>query len=131
MKIIITSGKLIKDIQDDFSRVFPFLKIEFFKISGNKTRETINRISNLLPVGNVHKVTSPKQLIVSPLMTVKDFESDFENKFGMGVQLYRKSGNTWLGITMTDTWTIKQQDDQGNEISKIVQLSAISRCFTS
>ena len=120
MKIIITPEKLIKDIQDEFSSAFPFLRVEFFKKSTPKTRDMVHKISNLLPLGNVDKVTGSKEVVVSPLMTVKDFENDFETQFGMGVHLYRKSGNSWLEITITDRWTMKQQDDRGNEISMIV-----------
>jgi hypothetical protein len=31
--------------------------------------------------------------------------------------VFRKSGNLWLETTMTDDWTLQQQNDHGYEIS--------------
>lgn len=121
MKIIITSEKLIKDIQDEFNMVFPFLRIEFFMKSNRKSKETVDKISNLLTIGNAYKIKEPKKIEISPFMTVKDLGKDFEKQFGTTIQLYRKLGNLWLEITFTDTWTMKQQDDRGHEISNIIK----------
>lgn len=54
---------------------------------------------------------------ITPLMTVKELENKCEEQFGILVQVYRKSGNVWLETSMTDNWTIKQQNDQGSEIT--------------
>jgi len=125
MNIIITSEKLIHEIQDEFNKLFPFLKIEFFIKSVINSKETINKISSLLTIGNVDKTRGSKEMEVSPCMTVKEFENNFENKFGMYAQLYRKSGNLWQEITITDNWTMQQQDEAGNEISTIINRDSL------
>jgi len=125
MNIIITSEKLIHEIQDEFNKLFPFLKIEFFIKSVINSKETINKISSLLTIGNVDKTRGSKEMEVSPYMTVKEFENNFENKFGMYAQLYRKSGNLWQEITITDNWTMQQQDEAGNEISTIINRDSL------
>jgi len=125
MNIIITSEKLIHEIQDEFNKLFPFLKIEFFIKSVINSKETINKISSLLTIGNGDKTRGSKEMEVSPYMTVKEFENNFENKFGMYAQLYRKSGNLWQEITITDNWTMQQQDEAGNEISTIINRDSL------
>ena len=120
MTIIITTEKLIKEIQEEFNKLFPFLRIEFFIKSNYKSREAVIKASGMHTVANIYNSLKLPTIEISPCTIVKDFENDFENKFGMYVQLYRKSGNLWQEITITDTWTMKQQDRTGNEISNII-----------
>ena len=117
MSIIITSEKLIEEIQEEFTHMFPFLKIEFFSKTIIKSKEAINKISNRLNFGYADNIGNLKKIVISPLMTVKDFEKDVEKKFGMYMQLYRRSANLWLEVTITDAWTIKQQDEIACEIN--------------
>jgi len=50
-------------------------------------------------------------------MTVKELEKIFEDRLGLSVLVYRKSGNLWLEPTMTDNWTLAQQNENGRQIS--------------
>ena len=57
-----------------------------------------------------------------PLQTVilklqNELEKIFKDQFGLAVQVFRKSGNLWLETTMTDNWTLQQQNNHGKEIS--------------
>lgn len=120
MTIIITSEMLIKEIQEKFNKAFPFLKIEFFIKTIQTSKDSIKKVSNLLPVGYAHQINQFKKITISPSTIVKNFELEVEKTFNMYVQLYRKSGNLWLEITITNNWTMKQQDETGNEISMFI-----------
>jgi len=50
-------------------------------------------------------------------MTVAELEKMITEKYGMNVQVVRRSGNIWLETTMTDDWTLQQQNDHGREIT--------------
>jgi len=50
-------------------------------------------------------------------MKVIDLEKMFKNRFNLSAQVFRKSGNLWLETTMTDNWTLLQQNNHGREIS--------------
>ena len=63
------------------------------------------------------------ELLVFDSMTVGQFEKSFLEKFGVMVQVSRKSGTVWLETTMTDRWTLKQQNDHGRELSEPVSTS--------
>ena len=52
-------------------------------------------------------------------MKVKDLERIFKDQFSLAMQVFRKSGNLWLETTMTDNWTLQQQNDHGREISTV------------
>jgi hypothetical protein len=58
-------------------------------------------------------------------MTVKQLETTFREKFGLNVQVARRSGSMWLETTMTDNWTLKHQNDHGRELSEPPRISNI------
>jgi len=38
-------------------------------------------------------------------------------EFGLPAQILRKSGNLWLETSMTNHWTLQQQNDHGRDIA--------------
>lgn len=119
MTIQVTSDKIIRDLQHEFNNVFPYLKIEFFR-KGSRFRQSSQRDTTLptqLSIGGVYHRKFKATINITPSMTVKELEKTCEEQFGILVQVYRKSGNMWLETTMTENWTIKQQNDSGSEIS--------------
>ena len=61
------------------------------------------------------------QVEVAETMTVKELEKTLRDKFGLTVQVARKSGSIWLETTISDNWTLKQQNDHGSELSEPVK----------
>jgi hypothetical protein len=41
--------------------------------------------------------------------------------FGLDVQVFRKSGNTWLVTTKTDDWTIAEHNKRAKEMANPVE----------
>jgi hypothetical protein len=58
------------------------------------------------------------KVIITPGMTVMQMEALIHDKLGIGIQVYRKSGKVWLETSVTDSWTLQEQNDQGKELSK-------------
>ena len=50
-------------------------------------------------------------------MTVGQLEKAFRERFGLNMQVSRKSGPVWLETTVTDKWTLRQQNEHGRELS--------------
>ncbi|MDE3144966.1 MAG: hypothetical protein KGL19_12475, partial [Bacteroidota bacterium] len=55
-----------------------------------------------------------------PTMTVSELEQKFNDIYGLSTQVFRKSGNIWLVTTVTDKWTLEEQNRQGEIITKQV-----------
>ncbi|MGE5106761.1 MAG: hypothetical protein ACM3H8_04420 [Sphingobacteriales bacterium] len=119
MKMLITENIYIRDIKLEFSKLFPFLKIEFFRngFGFNKHYSPEKRLSDNYKIGDAWKRKVADEVEINDTTKVKDLEMTFMEKFGLAVQIFRKSGNLWLETTMTDNWTLKQQNDHGKEIS--------------
>ncbi|MEO6914971.1 MAG: hypothetical protein ABI151_04350 [Chitinophagaceae bacterium] len=123
MTLEITIDRLIEDVQRDFSYMFPFLKIEFFR-KGTRYRQTKEKTISLpvtQTIGSVFKNNRKGRLEIVASTTVKDLERGCDEQFGIMVQLYRKSGTLWLETSMTDNWSMQQQNDRGSEISSLIQ----------
>ena len=116
MKLEIIEDKLIKDVQADFNHWFPYLKLEFFLGQKHPTK-TIPMLKADCRIGDVTYGLQEGNIQLSDAMTVIELEEIFNDRFGLHIQVFRKSGNTWLETTMTDKWTLKLQNDHGREIS--------------
>jgi hypothetical protein len=120
MYLEINGERLISDIQQDFGAVYPFLKIEFFR--NGKIRRDRYPVNKLIPAPQPvktawHYKQEKGQLTLSDGMTVTDFENALMDQFGLSAQVFRRSGNIWLETTITDYWTLKQQNEHGREIT--------------
>jgi hypothetical protein len=119
MHLNIAPDKLISDIQKEFNDIFPYLKLEFF----NNKSFARNNFSASQIIPNYRKISDgqPKikkdKLEIEQDMKVSDLEKVFKDKFHLAAQVFRKSGNLWLETTMTDNWTLFQQNNHGREIS--------------
>lgn len=120
MLLEIHGERQISEIQKDFSTVYPFLKIEFFK-NGNMRRDRYP-VNRLIPHTRLLKDAwfwkKDKGLLeVTDTMSVTEFENAMMDEFGLSAQVFRRSGNLWLETTMTDNWTLRQQNEHGREIT--------------
>jgi hypothetical protein len=120
MYLEINGERLISDIQKDFCAAYPFLKIEFFRNGTiRRDRYPVNKlIPASQPVKNAwHWKKDNGLLSFGDVMTVTDFENALMDQFGLSGQVFRRSGNLWLETTITDYWTLKQQNEHGREIT--------------
>jgi hypothetical protein len=119
MNLRIAPNGLISDLQKDFNNAFPFLKLEFFRNRNQQlpafTFQQILPHTNRIAEGQT--AITDGDIEVNPDMKVKDLEKIFKDQFSLAVQVFRRSGNLWLETTMTDNWTLRQQNEHGREIS--------------
>lgn len=105
-------------IQEEFSNIYPFLKIEFFEIPhGPKESSHRNKmITSEKRLKEGLKGVNEKSLFLFGDTTVKQLEEQFQNDFGLNVQVFRKSGNLWIETSLTDTWTLDRQNQEAFDL---------------
>lgn len=121
MHLHIAPNRLISDIQKEFNQEFPFLKIEFFN-TRSFTRSDFMANQIIPPqrkIGDGQLSITDGDIEITEEMKVKELEKIFKEQFSLATQVFRKSGNLWLETTMTDNWTLQQQNDHGREISTV------------
>lgn len=115
MKLTINDSKKIKDIQNEFNGMFPFLKVEFFskphEAGGGSEKKYMSDANKTIHECRTIHHNGPLEVV--PTMTVTDLEKDFQNVYGLSVQVFRKSGKVWLETTNTDYWTLAKHNEVG------------------
>jgi hypothetical protein len=113
--MILTKTTTIASVQHQFQQVFPNLKIEFYKEphapgQGSTKR---NHLDPDLMLAEAGYSLSENDIILDENQSVQELESIFADKFGLFVQVFRKSGNLWMQTTTTDQWTLAEQNRKG------------------
>ncbi len=116
MKIMLTSDRTIEEVQQDFSEAFPYLKLVFFTkphkaFKGSPAKFLVQDRTQKLK--GLEKEVRNGGLYLEPEMPVWQVERLFEEEFGLHVQVFRKSGNTWLETSVTDNLSLEQQNAKG------------------
>jgi len=121
MEVTINDNRKIFAIQEEFNRAFPYLKLEFFfkphKPGGASPKKIVKHHSKTL--GECRTIHNFGKITITPQMTVTDLEQRFADIYGLGVQVFRQSGKAWLETTVTDEWTLEEQNLQGEDLSKL------------
>jgi hypothetical protein len=117
MILKLAKDRTVSEVLQEFNDAFPFLSINMFKYTKGRldaaVRQKISKSASLANAG----LRQEGQVEISETMTVKELEQTFRDKFGLTVQVSRKSGSIWLETTISDNWTLKQQNDHGSELS--------------
>lgn len=110
MKIDTTTR--VGSIQQAFTSALPFLKLEFFrsvdKVSGRKRMR--------LPAEIARPGMEATEIIIDPSMKVVDLENIL-SRAGLPAQVFRRSGNVWIETSLTNDWTLAQQNQEGELLS--------------
>lgn len=121
MNIVFNGNKSLKisDIQKMFEKEFPYLKIEFFtkKHQSYEGSPKSQMVDKNTPISKLTDKLG--EIEIHEDMTVNEVERLFEEKLGLHVQVFRKSGRTYLETSVTDNWTLKKQNEVGKEISEL------------
>lgn len=120
MEILINKAKNLKQIQEEFQKQFPYLKLEFYstfhkKGEGSEKKASLN---SDLTVGEVSNSADHSSLNISGTMKVSELEKAFRDTFGLSVQVFRKSSNLWLQTTITDGWPLSKQNQNAKEMNE-------------
>lgn len=119
MTLHIHKERLISELQREFNESYPYLKIELFagRHGYQEGSSSGGRLPRQMPLKYFAQHIPEGSIEVNDAMSVHELEQVFRDRFGLNLQVFRKSGNLWLETTVTDSWSLKQQNDHGREIS--------------
>lgn len=119
MILTIKDDRKISEVQESFNQKYPYLKLEFFKkMHGVKELSPLKGIiDSEKTIGQIRTIHSDGFITVTPKMTVAELEQEFGNLYGLSVQVFRKSGKMWIETTVTDKWTLEQQNSEGEALT--------------
>jgi hypothetical protein len=122
MMLHINNTTTIRDLQEDFSKAYPFLKIDFFNQPhgwGEMNSQAIRYNGNFRLI-DIEKIQFHHSAIeIHPWTKVGELEQTFKDRIGLYVQVSRRLGDEWIQTAGTDDLNIDEQ----NEIGKKSNLS--------
>lgn len=116
MKLQVSAHMSIAALQQAFGECFPFLSLSFFskphdiyqacpvKYLVTETNQPLERLE-----AHPHNGT----LDIHGDMCVSDLEQQFEQLFGLHVQVLRRAGHSWIETTLTDHLSLREQNEIG------------------
>lgn len=112
MKMQLSPEKTLNSVQTEFSSAFPGLKIVFFTKSHRANKGSAAKFLVQDKEMSLQQL-SPKlkagDLTIEASTVVMELEKQFEEQFGLHIQIFRKSGRTWLETSVSDNLTLAQQ----------------------
>lgn len=120
LEIEINNSRSLNDLQKDFNSLFPYLKVEFYDIP-NLTQKSSSKsklLNNSLAVAKSRRSTNEGTFTFNGNMSVALFERELWDKFGLWAQVYRMSGKVWIETSLTESWTLDRQNNEGFEMSE-------------
>ena len=112
MKIALSLQTTLGETQTAFAEAFPGLKLVFFSkphqaYKGSAAKFMLMEKEMLLSEASP-ALTACELNLVSE-MSVSSVEQLFESECGLHVQVFRRSGRTWLETSVSDDLTLAQQ----------------------
>lgn len=120
MKLSISKRTTVKEVKDQFSALFPYLKLVFFQCKhaeGERSLPAHQLPENSLLSDQLPTVTEGFFHFM-PSDTVGEFEQRLQQEHGLPVQVFRKSGSVWLETVQTDHLSLDQQNAKGKAASQ-------------
>ena len=116
-EIIVKDSKTIGEIKNEFNSHFPHLKLEFYSGDHAIGEGSLNKekIEDNLLLKDIRLNHSIGELSIHGNQKTSTLEENFKNTFGLYVQVFRKSGDTWIQTTSTDEWPLSKQEGIGKE----------------
>ncbi len=123
MYLEITPDKNIHQVQLDFQKVFPYLKLYFFTKPHKVCKGTNSKFmanNQFETMGELCTKKSEGVQSIDGNMTTWQLEHQMEEEFGLFVQVFRHSGKVWLETSATDSLTLFEQNAKGERAENVV-----------
>lgn len=129
MEIIIHDSYKIREIQDEFSKHFPYLKLEFFEFAPG-IRKAFSK--NNLITDTEKRLADTRHLHLSGTISINGHQKTgtlkkhLADNFGLYAGIFRKSGNTWVQLTdeEEDRHTLSEQNKKGMQAEEAITTQA-------
>jgi hypothetical protein len=98
----ITTSTTIVDFQNQFMRLFPFLKIEFFREPHDRSEKSVSEdmiFNRITPLSEIDNFKKTGVFEFNPEMLITDVEQQMQAQFGLSTQIFYKSNGEWVDIT--------------------------------
>jgi hypothetical protein len=69
-------------------------------------------------IGVCGKLRVEGTIHINPDDSVEKLENIFWKDFGLSAEVFRKSGNLWIETSLSNSWTLRLQNEEGKALSE-------------
>lgn len=113
MFLYINDSKTVQDLQDRFSKCFPYLKLEFYKPAEDRFKS--NLIKPDAFIGEIRACSRSGIMDIKSWDKTSKVKQELKDLFGLNVQIFRMYHNQWIPATYSDDLTLRQQTELAME----------------
>jgi hypothetical protein len=110
MKIAINNSRKIFAIQEEFSNMFPCLKLEFFakpsRPGAAPSKKLVRHSSKTLQ--DCRAISREGTIDILPSMNISDLKENFRDIYGLSVEIFRKAENGADDTLVSDKLTLEE-----------------------
>jgi hypothetical protein len=120
--MIVTADMKLNEVEFQFHKLFPYLRLEFpLRNQKRGVRSLIQTGTDLTDtIASFSRGGIDGNLRILPSMSVSRLKQSFLTHYGIEVLVFRHSGHVWLETTITDHWTLEEQNKEGKALSKVI-----------
>jgi hypothetical protein len=121
LELHIDEQNAFQDIQHEFTAVYPFLKMDFFRSfsAAGKPAYKRERIYPWELIRRFVRKANDGRIDIDKSKTVSQVVKSLESMLDLSVMILRRSGNVWIETSLTSDWTLEQQNREGEHISRL------------
>lgn len=114
MELCVHKNTTIREIREQFSRYFPFLKLEFYIYHHHYEDSHFNKeVYKGLYVEETSDFFKEGTLYFSPSTLVAELEQEFQIELGLAAKVFRRSVDSWVDTTQTSHLSLGKQNNMG------------------
>lgn len=111
MIISINDQRTLKEIQLEFSRYYPYLRLEFLQATERET--PFGNIDLHVKAGTIRKKHHSGELYIFHNTKVGELEAMMIEQFGLSVEIYHYTKGGWIQTDVTNMATLNELNEQG------------------
>jgi len=114
MYLHIHDNRTLREVQDDFSYTFPYLRLEFLSNKRRrKTTEQKHTFNSFLPVVAIRTQHRNGAAEISEFNTVNEIKDVLKKEYGLHAQIYHFTNAGWIETDTVGKATVKELNEQG------------------
>ncbi|HEX6335013.1 MAG TPA: hypothetical protein VFZ78_12350 [Flavisolibacter sp.] len=121
MKVLLSNQTTIRDVNQEFSKEFPFLKIAFYRDRQRQGEE--KQLPEHTRLDEIAGQVRPTLIEIRGSDTVAAIEKRFLEMFNLPVQVCRQAGTLWLETSRSDNMSLAHQNAMGATASRPISFN--------
>jgi hypothetical protein len=118
MILHINDSRMLRELQLDLSRYYPYLRMEFYpdEKSTHNLSPNGSKIDPYVKTGSVRKHHHAGAINILPGTTIKAFTTQMKNDYNLYVQLLHYTKEGWMPADDITLYSMEELNQQGREI---------------